>query len=324
MAEGSVRRCAVLDDYQGVARSMADWASLEAEGVEVTVFGAPLGDEGACAEALAPFEILCLMRERTPLPASLIARLPRLRLVVTSGMRNAAIDLAAARAAGITVCGTESATQPTAELVFALLLELTRRVGYENARMHAGEAWQSTIGLDLIGRTLGLVGLGRLGERVARIAQGFGMRVVAWSQNLTEERAREVGAEYRDKAALFREADFVSIHLQLSERTRGLVGAAELGLMKPSAYIVNTSRGPIVEAAALLASLREGRIAGAGLDVFDVEPLPRDHPLRGMPNVVLSPHLGYVTRDNYALFYPQSVEAVRAYLAGAPVRILGG
>jgi phosphoglycerate dehydrogenase-like enzyme len=316
-------RCAVLDDYQNVALAMADWSKISGE-VEVKVFNTPLGDSDEVAQALSGFAIVCLMRERTLFRRALFERLPDLKLVVTTGMRNAAIDVAAAKEHKVVVCGTESAGHPTAELAFGLIIDLARCTSLENARMKAGEAWQATIGTDLFGKTIGIIGLGRLGSRVAKAAQAFGMKVVAWSQNLTPEKAREVGADYAAKEDLLRQSDFVTIHLQLSTRTRGLVGAKEIGLMKPTAFLINTSRGPIVDETALVAALKESKIAGAGLDVYDVEPLPREHVLRKLPNVVLTPHLGYVTADNYRTFYGQTVEAIRAWLDGKPVRVIAG
>jgi phosphoglycerate dehydrogenase-like enzyme len=316
-------RCAVLDDYQNVALAMADWSKISGE-VEVKVFNAPLGDSDEVAQALSGFAIVCLMRERTLFRRALFERLPDLKLVVTTGMRNAAIDVAAAKEHKVVVCGTESAGHPTAELAFGLIIDLARCISLENARMKAGEAWQATIGTDLFGKTIGIIGLGKLGSRVAKAAQAFGMKVVAWSQNLTPEKAREVGADYAAKEDLLRQSDFVTIHLQLSARTRGLVGAKEIGLMKPTAFLINTSRGPIVDETALVAALKESKIAGAGLDVYDVEPLPREHVLRKLPNVVLTPHLGYVTADNYRTFYGQTVEAIRAWLDGKPVRVIAG
>jgi len=315
-------RCAVLDDYQNVAMNMADWSPV-AKDVEIEVFHRPLGDDTAVIRALQKFSIVCLMRERTLFPKAVFEGLPDLRLLVTTGMRNAAIDLAAARERNVTVCGTESTGHPTAELAFGLMLELARKIGHEHARIKAGAWWQETIGIDLFGKTLGIVGLGKLGSRAVAIGRAFGMQLVAWSQNLTEEKAREAGATRVEKDELFRRADFITIHLQLSPRTRGLVGAEELGLMKPSAFLINTSRGPIVEAAALLAALRERRIAGAGLDVYDVEPLPENHPLRKMDNAVITPHLGYVTQDTFRIFYRQTVEDIRAFLDGKPVRVIG-
>jgi len=313
-------RCAVLDDYQNVALQLADWASLP--DTDVKVFNRPIGDQAAVIAALQGFAVVCLMRERTPFPRAVFDGLPDLRLVVTSGMRNAAIDLAAARDRNIPVCGTESPGYPTAELTFGLILELARWIGYENARLKAGAWWQSTLGVELGGRTLGVVGLGKLGSRVAQIGRAFGLEVIAWSQNLTEDKARAAGATLVGKEELFRRADFVTVHLQLSGRTRGLIGAAELALMKPTAYLINTSRGPIVEEAALVEALATGRIAGAGLDVYDVEPLPLDHPLRKLENTVITPHLGYVTADNYRHFYEQMVENIRAWQAGQPLRVI--
>src|SRR5438046_1283619 len=301
---------------------MADWSPV-AKDVEIEVFDRPLGDDTAVIRALQKFSIVCLMRERTLFPKAVFEGLPDLRLLVTTGMRNAAIDLAAARERNVTVCGTESTGHPTAELAVGLMLELARKIGHEHARLKASAWWQETIGIDLFGTPLGIGGLGRLGSRAAAIGRAFGMQPIAWSQNLTEDKAREAGATRVEKDELFRRADFITIHLQLSPRTRGLVGAEELGLMKPSAFLINTSRGPIVEAAALLAALRERRIAGAGLDVYDVEPLPENHPLRKMDNAVITPHLGYVTQDTFRIFYRQTVEDIRAFLDGKPVRVIG-
>jgi phosphoglycerate dehydrogenase-like enzyme len=313
-------RCAILDDYQNVALRLAAWQTLS--DTEIQVFNKPIGDQAAVIAALQGFAVVCLMRERTPFPAAMFAGLPDLRLVITSGMRNAAIDLLAAQERNIPVCGTESPGNPTAELAWGLILELARKIGLENARLKAGAWWQSTLGLDLAGRTLGVIGLGKLGSKVAQIGRAFGMNVIAWSQNLTADKARDAGATLVSKEDLFRQSDFITVHLQLSSRTRGLIGAGDLGLMKPSAYFVNTSRGPIVEEAALLEALRAGRIAGAGLDVYDVEPLPLDHPLRKLDNVVLTPHLGYVTEDNYRRFYEQFVENIAAWQAGQPRRVI--
>jgi D-3-phosphoglycerate dehydrogenase len=314
-------RCAVLDDYQNVALKMADWSRVTGD-VDVTVFNERLGDEAAVARALQGYGIVCVMRERTPFPRSLIEKLPDLKLLVTTGLKNASIDVAAARERGITVCGTESAKHPTAELAIGLMIDLARSISLENARMKAGEAWQATIGADLYGHTLGVIGLGNLGQRVARVAQAFGMKVIAWSQNLTPERCKEHGVDYATKADLFQQSDFISIHMVLSDRTRGLVSKTDLGMMKPSATIINTSRGPIIDEAALIAALQNKAIAGAGLDVFDVEPLPRDHAFRKLPNVVLTPHLGYVTQDGYRMFYGGTVEAIRAFLDGKPIRVI--
>jgi phosphoglycerate dehydrogenase-like enzyme len=316
-----MHRCAILDDYQNVALKLADWSKL-AGAVDVKVYNESLGVQASVIRTLKDCSIVCLMRERTPFPRAVFEGLPDLKLVVTSGARNAAIDLAAAAERGIVVCGTETPGNPTTELAFGLMLELTRKIGYENARLKAGARWQTTLGIDLGGKTLGVVGLGKLGSKAAQIGHAIGMNIIAWSQNLTAERCREVGATLVGKDELFRQADFITVHLQLSPRTRGLIGATDLGLMKPTAYFINTSRGPIVEEAALLDALREKRIAGAGLDVYDVEPLPLDHPLRKMDNAVITPHLGYVTEDNYRRFYGQMVENIRAWLDGKPVRVI--
>jgi phosphoglycerate dehydrogenase-like enzyme len=314
-------RCAILDDYQNAALKMADWSTLSAE-VEAKVFDEPLGNEANVAKALVDFDIICAMRERTPFPGALIQKLPKLKLLITTGMRNASIDVAAAKERGVTVCGTPTTGNPTSAIAFALILELARHVGYESARMRAGVLWQSTIGLDLEGLTLGVLGLGKLGTRTAHIAKAFGMHVIAWSQNLTTEKCAAAGVSYAGKDDIFRQSDFISIHLVLSDRTRGLIGARELALMKPSAYLINTSRGPIVNEAALIAALRVKKIAGAGLDVFDSEPLPLDHPFRKMDNVVITPHLGYVSVQNYRTLYGGTVEDIRAFLDGKPVRVL--
>ncbi|MFD8420307.1 D-2-hydroxyacid dehydrogenase family protein [Streptomyces sp. NPDC059466] len=316
-------RCAVLDDYQGVATEVVDWSPV-ADDVEVVGFGEHLADEDALAAALADFDIVVTLRERVPFPGSLLGRLPRLKLLIASGMRNSVIDYAAAEAHGVTVCGTPSSPTPPVELTWALLLGLARGLVEENGALRAGGAWQSTVGADLHGRRLGLLGLGKIGGRVARVGLAFGMRVGAWSRNLTEERAEEVGVERVDsKEELLANSDFVSVHLALGERTRGLVGAAELALLKPTAYLVNTSRAAIVDQDALLAALREGRIAGAGVDVFDVEPLPAHHPMRTAPRLLATPHLGYVSRANYEAYYGGAVEDIRAFLAGTPIRVLG-
>jgi phosphoglycerate dehydrogenase-like enzyme len=314
-------RCAILDDYQNVALSAADWSKVSGD-LEIQVFNAHLGATDKVIAALQGFEIVCAMRERTAFPRDVIEKLPQLKLLFTTGMRNASIDVAAAKARGVVVCGTPAVGSPTSGIAIGLMLELTRRIGYENARMKAGVPWQTTIGLDLEGLTLGVLGLGKLGARTARIAQAFGMKVIAWSQNLTPEKCQEAGVGYAGKEDLFRQADIVSIHLVLSQRSRGLVGANELALMKPSAYIINTSRGPIIEETALLAALRGKTIAGAGLDVFDVEPLPPDHPLRKMDNVVLTPHLGYVATQNYRAYFAGVVDDIRAFLDAKPVRVI--
>ncbi len=314
-------RCAILDDYQNVALAMADWSKVKGN-VEIEVFNQHLGSADKVVAALRGFAVVCAMRERTAFPRAVIDALPDLKLLITTGMRNAAIDLQAAKARGVVVCGTPGFGQATAAIAVGLILELTRRIGYENARLKAGAAWQTTIGLDLEGMTLALLGLGRLGARMGGIGRALAMNVIAWSQNLTPERCKETGVEHVGRDDLFRRADVLSIHLQLSPRTRGLIGARELGLMKPSAYLINTSRGPIVEEAALIAALREKRIAGAGLDVFDVEPLPLAHPLRTLDNVVLTPHLGYVVEQNYRQYFAGMVDDIRAFLDGKPIRVL--
>ncbi|MYS92559.1 MULTISPECIES: D-2-hydroxyacid dehydrogenase family protein [Streptomyces] len=315
-------RCAVLDDFQRVATEVADWSPV-ADQVEVVSFDTHLDGEDALAAALADFDLVVTLRERVPFPGSLIARLPRLKLIVASGMRNSVIDYAAAEKHGVTVCGTTSSSTPPVELTWALLLGLARGLVEENNALRSGGPWQSTVGADLHGRRLGLLGLGKIGSRVARVGLAFGMHVSAWSQNLTEERTDEIGVELApSREDLLADSDFVSIHLALSDRTRGLLGPAELAILKPTAYLINTSRAAIVDQEALLAALHEGRIAGAGIDVFDIEPLPADHPMRTAPRLLATPHLGYVSRANYATYYGQAVENIRAFLGGAPVRRL--
>jgi D-3-phosphoglycerate dehydrogenase len=314
-------RCAILDDYQNVALKIGDWSKLKGD-VDFKVFNAHLGGPDKVIAALQDFAIVVAMRERTGFPKQVIEALPNLKLLITTGARNASIDTEAAKARGVTVCGTGSFGSPTSGIAIGLMLELTRHIGYENARLHAGAPWQTTIGPDLEGMTLGVLGLGKLGTRTATIAKAFGMKVIAWSQNLTPEKCQEVGVGYVSKEDLFRQADFITIHVVLSARSRGLVGAKEFGLMKPSAFIINTSRGPIIDEAAMLAALREKKIAGAGLDVFDIEPLPLDHPLRKMDNVVLTPHLGYVSEQNYKHYFAGVVEDIRGFLDGKPVRVL--
>ena len=313
-------RVALLDDYQGVALRMADWKSLPA-GTDVVAFPDHLADESALAARLADFDIVMAMRERTPFTRSLLERLPKLRLLITAGMRNASIDMKAAAERGVLVCGTSGLPYPTAELAWGLILGLMRRIPAEDRATREGR-WQVSLGLGLNGKTLGVLGLGTLGSRVARVGRAFEMTVLAWSQNLTAARAEEVGATLVAKDELLARSDIVSIHLVLSERTRGLLNARELGLMKRTAYLVNTSRGPIVDEAALVRALREGTIAGAGLDVFESEPLPADHPFRSLPNIVVTPHLGYVTEETYRVFYGHALEDVQAFLRGAPVRVL--
>ncbi|MER6301640.1 D-2-hydroxyacid dehydrogenase family protein [Kitasatospora sp. NPDC001539] len=318
-----ILRCAVLDDFQGVSTSLADWSPV-ADRVSVTAFRRHHGSEEELAAALADFDIVVTLRERVPFPASLFARLPRLKLLIASGMRNSVIDYAAAEERGVTVCGTASSGTPPVELTWALLLGLARGIVQENTALREGGPWQSTVGADLHGRVLGILGLGRIGSLVARVGLAFGMDVVAWSRNLTDERAARAGVRRAaGKEELLRESDFVSVHLASNEGTRGLVGAAELALMKPEAYLVNTSRAAIVDQDALLAALTAGRIAGAAVDVFDTEPLPADHPLRTAPRLLATPHLGYVSRDNYRRYYGEAVEDIAAFLAGKPIRRLG-
>jgi D-3-phosphoglycerate dehydrogenase len=314
-------RCAILDDYFNLALSVANWSEI-ADHADVTVFSQPFASEEAAANALKDFEIICAMRERTAFPRSLFAALPKLKLLLTSGMRNAAIDMEAAKERGVVVCGTQYSRDPTAALTMGLILELTRGIGRENARMHAGEPWQRFAGTEIEGRTLGVVGLGNLGSRVAGLAKAFGMNVIAWSPNLTPEKCKEVGVGYAGKEELFATADIITVHVVLSQRSRGLVGAADLNRMKPTAYLVNTARGPIVDEAALFEALRQNRIAGAALDVFSVEPLPTDHPFRKLDNLVLTPHLGYATEDGLHTHYGQMVQAIDAWFKGAPPRRL--
>jgi phosphoglycerate dehydrogenase-like enzyme len=314
-------RCAILDDYQNVALSFADWSKVSGD-IEIKVFNQHLGNADQVVAALKGFPIVCAMRERTPFPRAVLDALPDLKLLITTGMRNASIDLEAAKARGVIVCGTPAVGNATAAVAIGLMLELARHIGYENARLKSGALWQSTVGLDLEGLTLALLGLGKLGSRMAEIGRAFKMHVIAWSQNLTPVKCQEAGAEYVSGDELFQRADFLSIHVQLSPRTRNLVGARQIALMKKSAYLINTSRGPIVDEAALLTALQERRIAGAGLDVFDIEPLPLDHPLRKLDNVVLTPHLGYVAAQNYRAFFGGMVDDIRAFLDGKPVRVL--
>ena len=313
-------QAAILDDYQNVARSLL--ASREVpDNLEFTVFHDHLDHEGALAERLRGFEVVCVMRERTPFRRSLLERLPDLRLLVTSGMRNASIDMAAARQRGVTVCGTPSVGAPTAELTWGLIIGLLRRIPRED-RATRGRGWQETMGVGLQGKTLGVAGLGKLGARVARVGLAFDMEVVAWSRNLTEERCREVGVTLVSREELLSRSDVLTIHLVLSDRTRGLLGAPELAMMKPAAVLINTSRGPIVQEAALVDALQRGVIAGAGLDVFDTEPLPPDHPLRRCDNTVVTPHLGYVEGANYGAYFDGYLAAVRGYLDGSPVNVV--
>ncbi len=314
-------RVAVLDDFQDAARQTADWGALAGR-AEVSFFTDNVTG-AALVERLMPFEAVVAIRERTRFPAELLAQLPNLRLIATTGMRNLGIDLAACRARGVVVCGTEGGGAPTAELAMGLILALSRNVVAEDASLRRGEWETRRIGSVIKGKTLGLVGLGKLGAEMARFAHVFGMEVLAWSPNLTEARAAAAGCRAVDKATLFGSSDYVSLHLVLSERTRGIVGAAEIGAMRRGAFLVNTSRAGLVDEAALIGALREGRIAGAGLDVFEAEPLPTDAAILGAPNTILTPHLGYATRENYESYFPQTVENIAAWLDGAPIRLLG-
>jgi len=315
-------RVGLLDDYQNAALTSADWTQLE--GVEIDVFDSHLGhDEAAVIAALQPYEVLVAMRERTPFPRSVLEALPNLRLLVTAGLRNLAIDLDAARACNIDVCGTEMVPYPAFEHTWALILALTKQIPKEDRLMKSG-GWQQGFGVGLEGKTLGILGLGRLGAKVAAVGLNFGMEVIAWSENLSAERAAEVGVARVDKDELFARSDVLTIHQLLSARTRGMVGADELALMKPTAYLVNTARGPIVDEAALVAALGADKIAGAALDVFAVEPLPVDHPLRAMDNVVLTGHTGFVVREFHELVYRQAVEDIAGWQAGTPVRLMNG
>ncbi len=314
-------RCAILDDYMNLALRAADWSKIN-DRVEVEVFNQPFASMQAAANALKDFEIICAMRERTPFPRAMFEALPNLKLLITSGMRNAAIEIEAAKQRGIVLCGTQWGRDPTAPLAMGLILELTRNIGRENARMHAGEPLQKFVGMEIEGRTLGVFGLGKLGTKVSRLAQAFGMNVIAWSPNLTPEKCKEVGVGYASKEELFSTADIVTIHVVLSQRSRGLVGASDLARMKPTSYLVNTARGPIVDEAALLQTLQQRKIAGAAVDVFSVEPLPVDHPFRKLDNIVVTPHLGYVTEEGFRNHYSQMVEGIDAWFKGEPLRRL--
>ncbi len=313
-------RIAVLDDYQHAAASSADFSALAAIG-DIVMFDDHLGSGPGLVERLAGFHVVIGMRERTAFPAELLRQLPDLRLLITTGMANASFDLHTATELGVTVCGTRMAGTATEELIWALIMSLMRSIPSQDAAVRAG-LWQTDLGRELSGSTLGLLGLGRLGARTAFFAKAFGMQVIAWSQNLTPERATEVGVELVSRESLFRRSDIVSIHVRQSERTIGLVGAEELALLGPDGYLVNTSRGPIVDETALLAALHSGTIAGAALDVFDIEPLPPNHPLRSAPNTVLTPHIGYVTSLGYRQMYGDAVEDILQWHAGTPVRVL--
>ncbi len=312
-------RCAVLDDYQKVALTYADWSKITND-VEVTVFDQPFKNTEEVHRSLKGFQIIVMMRERTAFLRNTIEALPDLKLLITTGAANKSIDLAACAERGIKVAGTSSFGNPTTGIAFGLILELTRRIGFENARMKAGAPWQVTVGNDIEGMTLGVVGLGKLGRRVSNVAKAFGMKVLAWSPNLKPETCKEAGVDYATKEELLRNSDIVTIHVQLGDRSRGLLQANDLALMKPTALLINTSRGPIVDEKALIAALTAGRLGGAGLDVFDVEPLPVDHPFRKLDNVVLTPHLGYVSVQNYKLYYPDIVANIRNFIDGKPFK----
>jgi phosphoglycerate dehydrogenase-like enzyme len=314
-------RCAILDDYMNLTSRMADWSKVS-DRVDLRVFIEPFASTEAAAASLQDFEIICAMRERTPFPRELFAALPNLKLLITSGMRNAAIDMEAAKDHQVVLCGTQFGRDPTAPLTMGLILELTRNIGRESARMHAGERLQKFIGMEIEGKTLGVIGLGKLGAKVSGLAKAFGMNVIAWSPNLTPERCKEVGVSYATKEELFANADIVTIHVVLSQRSRGLVGADDLARMKPTSYLINTARGPIVDEAALLETLKARKIAGAGIDVFSVEPLPVDHPFRKLDNLVLTPHLGYTTEEGFRSHYGQMVEGIDAWFKGEPLRRL--
>ena len=313
-------RVAVLDDYQGIAREIADWSSLGAD-FEIVSFRDHLADHEAIVQRLQDFEIIVAMRERTPFPRALLEKLPRLRLLVTTGMRNASIDLAAARERGVVVCGTPGAAGTTGELTWGLILALFRQIPREDRALREG-SWQTTVGLGLAGKTLGILGRGTIGSQVAKVGAAFNMEVIAWSQNLDAERAGRAGAKRVERDELLARSDVVTIHLVLSQRTRGLIGGRELARMKPTAFLVNTSRGPIVDEAALAGALKNGTIAGAGIDVYDAEPIAPGHPLLAAPNTVLTPHLGYVTRESYSAYFRGAVEDIAAWRRGAPVRVL--
>ena len=322
-------RLSILDDYQGVALDMADWSAIRDRGIEIAVERFPFADEDDVVRTLAESEMVAAMRERTAFPKRIVDRLPKLKLLVTTGMRNASFDMEALKARDVTVCGTGGPSnvpggggnEDTAELAWGLILGAARRIAEDHAYMRHG-GWQTRIGHRIAGKTIGLLGLGRLGSAVARVGIAFGMKAIAWSQNLTAEKAAAQGVERVEKDELFRRSDILSVHLVLSDRSRGLVGAREIRLMKPSAILVNTSRGPICDTEAIIAALKEGRLAYAGFDVYDQEPLPINHPLRTAPNVILTPHIGYVTDENYRSSYLQIVENVLAFLDGRPIRVI--
>ena len=313
-------KCAVLDDYQNCALGFADWNSLQ--GVEVKNFTEFIPTSEALAAQLADYEVIVAMRERTRIDADLLGRLPKLKLIVSTGMKNEAIDIEAAVKRGVLVCGTKSLPTPAPELAWGLLLAAARQIPQEAASVRGG-GWQTTIGVGLDGKTLGIVGLGKIGARVARVAQAFGMTVLAWQPKPDEAAAKAAGVETASSMDdLMERSDFVSVHMVLVEETRGLIDAKALAKMKPTAFLINDSRGPVIDEQALIEALQQKRIAGAGLDVYDVEPLPVDHPFRTLPNVIATPHLGYVTKENYEIFYTEAVENIRMWLLGTPTRVL--
>jgi phosphoglycerate dehydrogenase-like enzyme len=312
-------KVAILDDYQGVALQLADWTVLNGK-ADITVFRNHLSDSAAIVDRLKPFDVVCVMRERTPFSRSILEQLPNLKLLASTGARNASIDLDAAQELGVTVCATGYSSHGAIELTWALILAIVRHVPAEIASLRTG-GWQISVGGDLQGRTIGVLGLGSIGAKIAMIARAFGMNVLAWSQNLTRETAEQHGARLVGKEELFRNADIVTIHLVLSRRTEGIIGASELGLMKPTAYLVNTSRGPLVDENALINVLKDRAIAGAALDVYNTEPLPESHPLRSLDNVLATPHIGFVTEETYKIFYRDTVENITAWLNGKPVRV---
>lgn len=313
---------AVLDDYQGVAPTMTDWTRLP-DDVNVSFFQDHLSGEDALVKRLFEFEVVVAMRERTAFTRTILERLPNLKLLITTGMNNPSFDFEAASEHGIVVCGTHGVRTDTGELTWGLLLALARNIPFEDRKTRDGK-WQETLGVGLAGKTLGVIGLGYIGSQVARIALAFEMNVVAWSPNLTPQRAADVGVDYAPKDALLARSDFVTLHMRLSEGTRGMIGRDDLALMKPSAFLVNTARGPLVDEAALVEALENKTLGGAALDVFETEPLPSGHPLRSLDNTVITPHIGYVTSGTYAIMYTHALEDIEAYMAGAPIRVLNG
>jgi phosphoglycerate dehydrogenase-like enzyme len=305
-------KVAILDDYQNVALEMAEWSPV-ARRAEITVFNDHVADPDAVVERLLPFDVICVMRERTPLPRAVIEHLPRLKLIASTGSRNASIDMTAAEEHGIHVTATGYRSTPTIEMTWALILASARHIVRESSSVRDG-GWQTSVGAELDGKVLGVLGLGNIGGQVARIGLAFGMKVIAWSQNMTPQIAEAAGAALVTKDELFRQADVVTIHLILSKRTRGLVGAADLALMKPTSWLINTSRGSIVDDGALVQALTARTIAGAALDVFDTEPLPADHPFRSLENVLATPHIGYVAEDLYRTFYGDAAVSIAGWL----------